>query len=169
MAVISDERPVQTAYPSIASLPAGRALGALYESIPWRIGVIKLSHLLFPLPTSPIAAVLYFGLKAVGRRYQITTHRLRTVRGPRFTPIRDMPLDEIGRIEIAASLGQRFFKAGDLIVRDHQGLERMRIEGLVQPEMFRETILDTRDALVQTEAVQRTIAARHPAAGAVIS
>ena len=169
MTLISEERPVQIAYPSIASLSAGRALGVLYESIPWRIGVIKVSHLLFPLPTSPIAAVLYLGLKAAGRRYQITTHRLLTVRGPRLTPILDMPLDEIGRIEIAASLGQRFFKAGDLIVRDHQGLERMRIEGLVQPEMFRETILDTRDALVQTETAQRTIAARHLAAGAATS
>jgi hypothetical protein len=161
-----DERPVMTVYPSIASLGVGRALGALYESIPVRIGAVKLSHLLFPLPTAPLAMSLYFGLKAAGPRYLLTTHRLRVVRGLSAKPGPEVPLDEVGRVEVVTSFGRRFFKAGDLVVRDHMGTERLRLGGVVRPEMFRRTILDARDALVRTEEARRTIGARHPDAGA---
>ncbi|HEX6984824.1 MAG TPA: PH domain-containing protein [Planctomycetaceae bacterium] len=162
-----DERPVTTVYPSVASLAAGRALGALYESVPLPIGRVKLSHLLFPLPTSPVALVLYFLLKATGPRYLLTTHRLRVVRGLSAKAGPEVPLDEVGRIEVVSSFGQRFYKAGDLVVHDHVGTQRLRLRGVVRPEMFRQTILDARDALIRTEAARRTIEARHaPGAGA---
>lgn len=150
-----------TAYPSIASLGLGRALGALYESVPLRLGSVKLSHLIFVLPAAPIALVLYLGLKAAGPRYVLTTRRLRLVKGPSARPGADVPLDEIGRVEVVASFGQRFYKAGQLVVRDHHGTERLRLHGVVRPEMFRRTILDARDALTRTDAARRTIDARH--------
>ncbi len=151
-----------TAYPSVASLGVGRALGALYESIPLRFGSVKLSHLLFVLPTAPIVLPLYFGLKAFGPRYLLTTRRLRIVRGLAAKPGAEVPLDEVGRVDIATSFGQRFYKSGHLVVRDHQGTERLRLLGVVRPDMFRRTILDARDALIRTDAARRTIEARHP-------
>lgn len=72
-----------------------------------------------------------------------------------------MPLDEVGRVEIHCTFGQQFFKAGTLVIRDHVGTERMQLPGVVRPEMFRQTILDARDALISTEAARRTIEARH--------
>ena len=45
------ENVVMTVYPSIAATGIGRLLGCLYESIPSRICGIKLSNLLFTLPT----------------------------------------------------------------------------------------------------------------------
>lgn len=157
---LPEELPVATVYPSIASLSAGRALGALYESLPLRLGRLKISHLLFPLPTSPIALGLYAWQKAIGLRYELTTQRLRIVRGLAGRRGAETPLDEIGRIDIVSSFGQRFYKAGDLVVHDHVGTVRLRLPGVVRPEMFRRTILDTRDALISTEAVQRMIEAR---------
>ena len=156
----TDERPVLTAYPSIAALGAGRALGVLYESIPIRIGSIKISHLLFPLPTSPIALVLYVWMKVVGPRYLLSTTRLRIDHGMSARAAGDVPLDEVGRVEVATTFGQRFFHAGTLVVRDHMGTERLRCPGVVRPEMFRQTILDARDALISTDAALRTIDAR---------
>jgi len=156
-----DERPVMTVYPSVASLGLGRGLGAVYESIPIRLGSVKLSHLLFVLPAAPVALVLYFGLKIAGARYVLTNRRLRVVRGLAAKPGPEIPLDEVGRVDIAASFGQRFYKSGHLVVRDHQGTERLRLPGVVRPEMFRRTVLDTRDALTRTDAAKRTIEARH--------
>lgn len=156
-----DERPVMTVYPSVASLGIGHALGAVYESIPIRFGSVKLSHLLFVLPAAPIALALYAGLKIGGARYLLTNRRLRVVRGLAAKPGGEIPLDEVGRVEIVSSFGQRFYKSGHLVVRDHQGTERLRLKGVVRPEMFRRTILDARDALIRTDAAKRTIEARH--------
>lgn len=156
-----DDRLVMTVYPSVASLGLGRWLGALYESIPIRLGSVKLSHLLFVLPAAPIAVTLYLGLKAKGPRYMLTTRRLRRVTGPSVKPVSEVPLDEVGRVEIVTSFGQRFYKSGHLVVRDHHGTERLRLLGVVRPEMFRRTILEARDALIRTDAARRTIDARH--------
>jgi len=163
---LPEERPVATVYPSIASLAAGRVLGSLYESVPVRIGRVKLSHLLFPLPTSPIALGLYAWQKATGLRYELTTQRLRIVHGLSGRRGAETPLDEIGRIDIVSSFGQRFYKAGDLVIHDHVGTVRLRLPGVVRPEMFQRTILDTRDALISTEAVHRMIEARRASGAA---
>lgn len=152
---------MMTVYPSVASLRLGRWLGTLYESIPIRLGSVKLSHLLFVLPAAPIALALYFALKAGGPRYVLTDRRLQLVKGPLAKEVSGVPLDEVGRIEVATSFGQKFYKSGDLVVRDHHGTERLRIPAVVRPEMFRRTILEARDALIRTDAARRTIDARH--------
>lgn len=157
---LPEERPVATIYPSIASLAVGRAFGALYESIPLKIGRLKLSHLLFPLPTSPLVLLVYVWQKLRGARYVLTTQRLRVVRGLAMREAGAMPLDEVGRIDVVTSFGQRFFKAGDLVVHDHLGTERLRLPGVVRPQMFLQTILDVRDALIETDAALRIIEAR---------
>ncbi|MGC1274528.1 MAG: PH domain-containing protein [Planctomycetaceae bacterium] len=163
---LPDERPIATVYPSVASLAIGRAFGALYESIPLKIGRLKLSHLLFPLPTSPFVLLVYIWLKTSGSRYVLTTQRLRHMRGLTAGRSLDMPLDEVGRIEVVTSFGQRFYKAGDLVVHDHLGAQRLRFPSVVRPEMFRQTILDARDALINTDAAQRIIEARRTSGAA---
>lgn len=163
---LPEERPVATVYPSIASLAAGRVLGAIYESLPVRLGRVKLSHLLFPLPTSPIALGLYAWQKATGLRYELTTQRLQIIHGLSGRRGAETPLDEIGRIDVVSSFGQRFYKAGDLVIHDHVGTVRLRLPGVVRPEMFQRTILDTRDALISTEAVHRMIEARRASGAA---
>ena len=157
----SDERPIATVYPSIASLAAGRFLGVLLESIPIRFGSAKLSHLLFALPAAPLALMFYFWLKIAGPRYGLTTHRVQIVPGPAGRTASDMPLDEVGRIDVRTTFGQKFYRAGDLIVHDHVGTQRLRLRGVVRPEMFRQTILESRDALIRTDAARRVIEARH--------
>jgi hypothetical protein len=149
-----------TVYPSIAATAVGRWLGALYESIPLRLGRLKISHLLFPLPTSPVALIVYFVLKAFGDRYQLGTQRLQVVRGLRRKSVTEIPLDEIGRIDCVTSFGQTFFRAGTLVLRNHLGTELAQLPGVVRPEMFRRTILEARDALVRTDAALRTIEGR---------
>ncbi len=157
----TDERPLMTVYPSIAATAVGRCLGALYESIPIRVGRVKLSHLLFPLPTSPIALVIYFAQKAFGNRYELTTERLRVTRGLRRKAVVEIPLDEIGRIDTTSSFGQTFFNAGTLVPRNHLGTELARLAGVARPAMFRSTILEARDALIRTDAALRVIEGRH--------
>jgi hypothetical protein len=150
-----------TVYPSIAATAVGRGLGALYESIPIRIGRLKLSHLLFPLPTSPVALIVYFVLKAMGERYELRSQRLRVTRGLKRKVVTDVPLDEVGRVDCTTSFGQVFFHAGTLVLRNHLGTELARLAGVVRPEMFRRTILEARDAQTRTDAALRTIEGRH--------
>ena len=155
-----DDLPVMTVYPSICATGLGRVLGVLYESLPFGPGTLKLSHLLFTLPSVPLVLPLYVYMKVLGPRYRLTTRHLHSLRTLSFKPTAQMPLDEVGRVEIERSLGTRFYKAGDLVVRDHLGGERLRLRGVVRPEAFRSTLLEARDALVRTEAARRTIAGR---------
>ena len=74
--VSSGQALIMAVYPSIAATAIGKALGRLYESMPARICGIKLSHLLFPLPTAIIAITLYFYLKLAGEVYALTNRTL---------------------------------------------------------------------------------------------
>jgi hypothetical protein len=158
--IFPEDRLVAMVYPSIAATIVGRVLGALYESIPIRLGSVKLSHLIFVLPTIPIALGMYLALKIAGPRYLLTTHRLRFLQGISGRAGTEIPLEEVGRVDVVEVFGQKFFKAGDLVVHDHVGIQRLRFAGIVRPEMFRQTILDARDALVRTDAARRAIEAR---------
>ena len=157
------ENVVMTVYPSIASTGWGRWLGRLYISIPSEINGIKLSYLLFPLPSIPLALLLYVQLKVVGSRY-ILTNRAVTIRaaiGER--QLADIALPAIDRIEVRQYAGQEFYRAADLVFFDSGGSVLGRLAGVPQAEIFRQTILEARDALTQTEAALATIAARQTA------
>ena len=143
-------------FPSIAALAVGRVLGALYESIPLRCGRLKLSYL-FTLPTAPLAILLYTWQKLFGPRFVLTSRRIGQQRGLSSQWEKFVPLDEIGRVEIQVSFGQKFYKAGSLVVRDHVGNERLVMRGIVRADMFRRTILEARDAVVKTESAMQQI------------
>ncbi|MGE3314744.1 MAG: PH domain-containing protein [Planctomycetaceae bacterium] len=154
------ETEITTEYPSIASTPLGRMLGSLYDSIPVRINGIKLSYLLFPLPTAPIGLLVYLYLKVSGRRYRLTNRSVQiwSMIGERlFT---SGALSDIAEIRVQELPGQRFFKAGDIVLLRADGSTLVRLEGVVRPEIFRETILEARDARKNVEASLARIQAR---------
>jgi len=157
------ETEITTEYPSVASTAVGRFFGAIYESIPLRINGIKLSHLLFPLPTSPIALLVYLYLKVAGRRYRLTNRAVQvwSMLGQRLYG--QVPLGDIREIDIEQSGGQVFYKAADLVLRGADGRPLLRLEGVPRAEVFQQTILEARDARSQVESSLARIQARQPA------
>ncbi|NOX55969.1 MAG: hypothetical protein GXP27_16305 [Planctomycetes bacterium] len=156
-ALSSHEAIVLTRYPSVASTRVCRALGCLYELLPRpKINGVKLSHLLFTLPTSPIPAVVYFVLKVFGDKYVLTDRSIQRRKALTNRLVKTIPLIEVAEIDVHQSCGQVFYKAGDLILRDSAGQELMTLEGVVRPDVFRHNILQVRDALL---AVKSSLAA----------
>src|SRR5579872_3806471 len=89
---------IMTVYPSVGGTALGKSLGRLYESMPMRVGGIKLSHLLFPLPTAIIAIQVYFHLKVFGEVYCLTNRSLqiRTSLGNQLK--REVPLKDVEQV-----------------------------------------------------------------------
>ena len=56
--------------------------------------------------------------------------------------------------------GQEFFQAADVVLQSASGDELMRIEAVTQPGVFRQNILESRDALVQVQEALAMIEAR---------
>lgn len=157
------ENIVMTVYPSIAATGIGRLLGRLYDCIPLKIGGVKLSNLLFTLPTAPIATLMYFGGKVAGPRFVLTNRRLtvRTSLGERL--LLDIALPAIDEIDVIERDGQAFYRAADLVVYDAGGKVLGRLEGVPRAEIFRQTILEARDSQMSTASALATIQARQPA------
>jgi hypothetical protein len=148
-------------YPSVASYSLCRALGIVFDSIPRpRINGIKLSHLLFTLPLSPVPAIAYFILKFTGDRYVLTDRSLQRRKAIGDRLVARVSLADIAQIEVRQSRGQAFYKAADLYLLDKDGDELMRLEGVVRAEVFRQSILKARRALVEIDSSLATIRAR---------
>jgi len=150
-------------YPSMAGTGLGRLLGNLYESIPIKINGIKLSHLLFPLPLSPLSLLIYFWMKAFGDRFVLTNRSLQVWRGLGARMSAQVPLGDIKEIDVAQSPGQVFYKAGDLVLFGANDSRLLRLGGVPRPDVFRQTILKGRDARLQNDSALATIRARKPA------
>lgn len=151
---------IMAVYPSIAGTALGKLLGRLYESLPARVFGIKLSHLLFPLPTAIIAIQVYAHLKLFGEVYALTnrTMQLRRSLGNRL--IREVPLAEIAQVVIRQEPGQEFYPAADLYLLNKGGQTIMSLPGVLRADVFRQTILEARDARMQVESSLTTIKAR---------
>ena len=146
------ENVIMTVWPSVAATLPGRVIGMMCDSIPLKLNGIKLSYLLFALPLSPIALLIYFGLKIGGSRY-ILTNRAIDVRAALGTTLRSQAaLTEIETVTIERQSGQAFYHAGDLVVWNAAGDELLRLGGVPRPDVFRQSILEARDARQLTEA-----------------
>ncbi len=156
----TQETPLMTVYPSIACMALGRGLGRLYECLPLKITGIKLSHWLFPLPTSPGAIKLYFFLKLFGERYTLTNRSVQIWKSLGSRMLKQVPLADIADVAIAQDPGQVFYRAADLQLLNAAGEIVLKLEGVPNPEEFRDTILEARDARRQTDAARATIEAR---------
>ena len=157
------ENVIMMVYPSIAAGGLGRLLGMVCDSIPIKLGSVTLSHLLFGLPVGLAAAPLYFLQKAFGSRYVLTNRAIQSwaAIGERMNG--QALLTDIARVDVERLSGQEFYHAGDLIIRDAAGNVVLRLDGVVRPNVFRRTILEARDARLQTEASLATIQKRQPA------
>ena len=72
-----------------------------------------------------------------------------------------VPLGSIEQVVIDQKPGQEFFPAADLQLLGKAGEKLMVLEGVPYAAVFRETILEARNARKQTEASLATIEARH--------
>ena len=155
------ENGIMTVWPSVAATFPGRVIGMVCDSIPLKINGIKLSYLLFALPLSPLALLIYFGLKIGGSRY-VLTNRSIDVRAALGTTLRSQAaLTEIESVTIERQAGQAFYHAGDLVVWNAADQELLRLPGVPRPDVFRQSILEARDARRQTEASLLVIGKRH--------
>lgn len=156
----SSEAQIQTIYPSIACTSIGKFLGVLYNCIPIKIGDLKLSNLIFPLPTAPLAVLVFFWLKVVGEAYVLTNRsvRRRSALGNRL--IQKVALGDIADVVVNQQPGQEFYPAADIQLVGKKGETLMVLAGVSRADVFRQSIIEARDARTQTEASLATIKAR---------
>src|SRR5262245_16967916 len=159
--VASGQALIMAVYPSIACTEIGKLLGRLYESIPNRVLGIKVSHLLYPLPTSPIALLVYFYLKLAGEVYVLTNRTIQLRRSLGNRLIREVKLADIDQVVVKQERGQEFYPAADIYLLNKAGATIMSLPGVLRADIFRETILEARDARNQVAASLAVIGARH--------
>jgi hypothetical protein len=156
---------VMTVYPSIASTAVGRTMGSLFDCLPDRVLGIRLSHWLILMPLFPlwatIAALEYFRLKVFGMVYCLTNRSVQ-IRSVRFNHLnREVPLSEIADVVIRQQAGQAFYPAADIELVNKAGETRLVLHGVPRADVFRQSILEARNAHVQVESSLSTIRARH--------
>lgn len=156
------DREIETIYPSVAATSVGRLIGAICDSIPLRIGGVKLSAILFALPLAPLALLPYGWLKVFGQRYVLTNRSIRVVSALGTRLFREVPLSEIDNIAIDVRGGQAFYHAGDLVLLKANGDAIATLEGVTRPDRLRQIILDSREARLQSDSSLATINARQP-------
>lgn len=157
----SNEAAIMTIYPSIASYSLARILAFLYESIPLKIMGVKLSYLLFVLPTAPLAVLMYAMQKLFGDRYTITNRSMQVWKALGTRKVTQVLLTDITGIEVRELPGQKFYKAAELILLGGKSNDEiMRISGIPYPHIFKQTIIEARDARQQVAKSLETIKAR---------
>lgn len=151
------ENIVEELYPSIAMTGLGQALNQLYESIPLKINGIKLSHLLFVLPTMPLALLAYFALKLGGSRYAVTNRAVKRLAALGMRQLEAVPLQQIEQVLVDPDSRLPFFRTGDIRLVNAAGDTLLLLRGVPYPDRFQQVILETRDARQQVEASLATI------------
>lgn len=154
------ESQIETVYPSIAAASIGRLIGSLCDSIPLRIGGVKLSCLLFGLPLMPFALAGYFLQKAAGERYTLTNRSVSAHSAIGQRRLRHAALADVADVAVDVKAGQPFYHAGDLQLLNARGDLLLTLPGVPRPERFRSAILEARDARVMNDASLKTIQAR---------
>jgi len=161
------EAEITTAYPSLAATGLGRAVGRMCDGVLITHGV-SWPRLLITLPlwliVVPIALtvtlILYFITKISGQRFVLTNRSLqvRQMIGVRLNG--QASLADIKNVEIEELPGQAFYKAADLLIQGADGKTILRLEGVQRPAVFRQTILEARDARQRVEESLKAIQSR---------
>jgi hypothetical protein len=164
----SNEAVIMTAYPSLAATGVGRTIGSVCDALPLKTHGVSWPRLLIAIPmwfvVVPIALTVSLGLyvltKIAGQRFVLTNRNLqiRQMIGVRLNA--QAPLADIKNVEIRQLPGQAFYKAADLLIQGADGKTLIRLEGVMRPAVFRQTILEARDARQQVEESLKTIKAR---------
>ncbi|MGZ0168932.1 MAG: hypothetical protein ACKVHE_05215 [Planctomycetales bacterium] len=156
----SGETEIRSKYPSIASTGLGRLLGSIYESIPVPIWGIKLSNLLFVLPTAPLGVLLYTANKLAGERYVLTNRSVQRWAVIGLKQYQSVTLTDVKEIEYVQLPGQEYYHAGDLLLKNAKGDTMLRVQGVKDADIFRQIIEKARDARIGTEESLAAIEAR---------
>lgn len=152
---------LQAVYSSVAATTVGCLLGRLFESLPFRIGGVKLSYWLFCLPASPIAAAAYLLLKLFGCRFELRTDELAEVQIVSQAIRRSVPLDQIATVEIEHRPCYAFYSACDLHLIGTGGERLLSLPAIGRGEVFRQTILQACLARRSVSAALQQIERRH--------
>lgn len=154
------ERTLDEQSPSLAAAGIGRSIGSLLESIPLRIGGIKLSYLLFGPVVIPFALIGWTLFLVSGEKYVVTNRQvqIRQLWGRALR--RQVSLADIADVVIHQQAGQQFFHAADLHLLNTRGESLLTLPGVDRPERLRHVILDARAARLQSDAALKTIQAR---------
>ncbi len=154
------ENVIEELYPSIAMTWMGQLLHSLYELIPIGVGSIKLSHLLFVLPTSPLALIGYLLLKVTGVKYVVTNRAVKQVQAMGYRMLQETPLANIAQVTVDPDSRLAFYRTGDVRLSNAAGDTLQLLRGVPYPDRFAQVILEARDARKYTEAALNTIRAR---------
>jgi hypothetical protein len=157
------EAEIRSRYPSLAGTGLGRIIGNLCNSIPTKIWGIKISHALFALPVAPAAAGLYMLQKVFGEKYVLTNRSIQRCKSFGSDQLQTVDLKEIEDIDVIQEEGQEFYHASNLHILDSSGQPVMRLNGVPNAEIFRESILKARDSRNETAEALATIDARQTA------
>ena len=155
----SGETEIRSKYPSIASFGLGRLLGSIYESVP-AIWGIKLSNLLFVLPTAPLGVFLYVLNKVIGERYVLTNRSVQRWAVIGLKQFQSVTLTDVNEIEYVQLPGQEYYHAGDLLLKNAKGDTVLRVQGVKDADIFRQIIEKARDARIGAEESLAAIEAR---------
>src|SRR6185503_15964636 len=107
------ESVVEELYPSIACAGIGQFLNNLYECIPVRVAGVKISYILFVLPTAPIGVLIYLLLKVFGSRYTITNRSVDRVSSLGLRKLESIPLAQIADVSVDPDSRLTFYRTGD--------------------------------------------------------
>ncbi|NNJ24019.1 PH domain-containing protein [Alienimonas chondri] len=156
------ERDVLVAYPGVSATGPGRLLGRVLNCVPIPIGPATLSQWVLGLPLAPLGAAVYLWQKAFGIRYRLTDRRLIAE-----TPLTGRQLDaallsDVAAADVSLPAVSRWFRAGDLTLRDGAGTRLLTLRGIPYVENFAARLAEMKGARLSIDAAAAQIAARPP-------
>ena len=147
-------------WPTIGATRVGRLAGRLAAvELGW--GQFFTLGKLLALAMIPLSVAVFFWqlMPGVCRRYVLTNRRIIIRKGLRAVDERWIGLEEFDAAAVEVLPGQDWLRAGDVLFRQ-RGREILRLEGVPQPETFRQVCLTAQTALVTVHAVVQHQAAK---------
>ncbi|MFH5805207.1 PH domain-containing protein [Alienimonas sp. DA493] len=160
LAETSPERDVLVAYPGVSATAAGRLLGRALNCVPIKLGPATLSQWILGLPLAPLGAAIYFWQKAFGLKYRLTDRRLIVETSLTGRQVDAAELADVADAEVDVPSGSRWFRAGDLTLRDRSGARLLTVRGVPHVENFAARLAEMKGARASVDAAAARIAAR---------
>jgi hypothetical protein len=166
------EAEIMTVYPSLAATNTGQLVGRLCDGIQLKTHDVSWGRLLIAIPfwllvvpfAATVALALYAVTKVLGKRYVLTNRSVYVRQMIGVRTFAQAALADVAEIIIQELPGQSFYKAADIVLKGTDGKTRLRLDGVLRPAVFRQTILEARDARQSVEESLKTIQARKPPA-----
>ena len=86
------------------------------------------------------------GLSAMTVKYTLTNRRLMIRKGMKGKPTQEISLSEIGDVRVVEDANSEFYRTGTLEVVRKDGALELKLAGVPEPESFRHSIIQARDA-----------------------